>query len=294
MRRWLMLLTVLLALCPWALCEDRMSVVCTDFPCYDFARQVAGESAQVTMLLRPGGEAHAFDPTPADMLSIGESDLFVYIGGESDAWVEGILASLDGVNALRMMDAVEPLPEEDGDAEAPEYDEHIWLSPTNAVKMVGAVAEALCSADPAHAEAYGANAERYCDQIKAIDAEIRGLVAGARRRELVFADRFPFIYFTREYGLDHLAAFASCTADTEPSAQTLMMLIDRVAEDHLPAVYTIEMSTQAIARTVAEETGAQILTLHSMQTVTQEEFEAGESWVSLMKRNVAALGKGLN
>ena len=130
--------------------------------------------------------------------------------------------------------------------------------------------------------------------IMALDAEIRDIVAGAKRRELVFADRFPFAYLVREYGLDYLAAFPSCTADTEPSAQTVMALIQRVAEERIPVVYTIELSTQAIARTVAEETGAQILTLQSMQTVSQDDFDAGKTYVSIMRENIEALRKGLS
>lgn len=119
------------------------------------------------------------------------------------------------------------------------------------------------------------------------------MVEGATRRVLVFADRFPFVYLTREYGLDYMAAFHSCTADTEPGAQTVMALIDRVSSENIPAVYTIELSTHAVAKTVTEETGAGILTLHSMQTVTQEEFDAGESYVSLMRRNIEAIREGL-
>ena len=279
---------------------EGLSIVCTDFPCYDFARQAAGESAEIRMLLKPGTEAHAFDPTPTDILAIGEADLFVYIGGESDAWAEGILDSFggDGPATLRMMDCIDGLIEEEGEAHAhedgPEYDEHIWTSPVNAMAMARAAGEALASVDPDNAETYSANAEAYAETIGSLDAALRDMVANARRRTLVFADRFPFVYLTRTYGLDYLAAFPSCTADTEPSAQTVMSLINRVAQEHIPAIYTIEMSTQAIARTVAEETGAEILTLQSMQTVSEADFEAGASYVSIMSENLEALQKGLN
>lgn len=282
--------------------EGKLSVVCTDFPCYDFVRQAAGDRAEVSMLLKPGTEAHSYDPTPADILTIGEADLFVYIGGESDAWADGILDSFDGASGparLRMMDMVDGLIEEDAAGEAhaqyegPEYDEHIWTSPKNAARMALAAGEALAALDPDGAEAYRRDAEAYAGEIQRIDGEIEAIVRHAARRELVFADRFPFIYLVRDYGLDYMAAFTSCTADTEPSAQTVMALIRRVIEDKLPAVYTIELSTQAIARTIAEETGVEILTLHSMQTVSQDEFEAGATWVSIMARNVAALEKGL-
>jgi len=284
-----------------AMAGERLKVVATNFPCYDFARQVCGDGAEVTMLLKPGTEAHAYDPTPADILAMGNADLFVYIGGESDAWADGILASFDEGDrpaTLRMMDCVSDLVEED-DADAghhgavPEYDEHIWTSPVNAAAMVRALGEALAGLDGADADAFREAANAYAAQIEGIDGALRRLVEGAKRKTLVFADRFPFVYLTREYGLDYVAAFSSCTADTEPSAQTVMALIDRVVSEDIPAVYTIELSTQAVAKTVAEETGAGILTLHSMQTVTQDEFEAGESYVSLMQRNLEALGRGL-
>jgi len=284
-----------------AMAEERLYVVCTDFPCYDMVRSAAGERADVVMLLKPGTEAHSYDPSPADILSIGKADLFVCIGGESDAWVDGILSGLDAGHmptTIRMMDCVkDPIEEEEEDhahGGEPEYDEHIWTSPVNARQMALMAGEALGSVDPDHAAEYAENAAAYADQIDAIDREIRDLVESAARREMVFADRFPFAYFAREYGLDYLAAFNSCTADTEPSAQTVMALIDRVAKHGIPAVYTIELSTQSIARTIAEETGAEVLTMQSMQTVTQEDFEAGASYVSIMGENIEALRKGLN
>ena len=295
----IMVLTILLllALCAAAGAEGRLNVVAANFPCYDFARQVVGERGDVSLLIKPGVEVHSYEPSPADIVAIGEADLFVYIGGEGDAWAEGILAGFDdgGPARLRMMDAVTPLEEEepDGHHDAPEYDEHIWTSPKNAVAMVSALAEALGAIDPENAAAYADAAGEYIGQIDEIDRAFAGAVENGARPELVFADRFPFLYFTREYGLDYVAAFPSCTADTEPTPQTMLALIQRVAQDGIPAVYTIELSTGAVAKTVAEETGAKILTLHSLQTVTQEEFDAGESYVSIMWRNVDAVREGL-
>ena len=282
-----------------AFSEGQLSIVCTDFPCFDFARQVVGDLGSVTMLIHPGVEVHSFEPTPSDILSIGQADLFVYIGGESDAWADDILSGFDdeGPARLRMMDAVELLLEEEGEAEehdGPEYDEHIWTSPKNAAAMVRALADALCELDAADAEEYGRQATEYIRQIDAIDADFRAVVESGTRREMIFADRFPFLYFARAYGLDYTAAFPSCTSDTEPTPQILLSLIQKVERDGIPVVYAIELSTQAVAKTVAEETGARILTMHSMQTVTQAEFDAGESYVSLMRRNVEALREGLN
>ena len=302
MKRMAVLLVLALVIMAFpAMSEGRINVVATNFPCYDFARQVVGDRGTVTLLIKPGVEVHAYEPTPADIVAIGEADLFAYIGGEGDAWADTILSGFDGGDApatLRMMDAVSLLEEEGDDGhdahDGPEYDEHIWTSPKNAMAMVRAMADALCAVDGANAEAYRAAAEAYVDQIAALDAAFEEAVGNGARRELVFADRFPFLYFTRAYGLDYVAAFPSCTADTEPTPQILLKLIQRVAEDHIPVVYAIELSTQAVAKTVAEETGARILTLHSMQTVTQEEFDAGETYVSIMTRNLEAIREGLN
>lgn len=300
MKKMLILALALLALAvPPTAAERALHIVTTNFPCYDFARQVCGDGAEVTMLLKPGTEAHAYDPTPADIVAIGECDLFVYIGGESDAWADSILSGFDGKDApatARMMEAVTPLEEAGGHGshDAPEYDEHIWTSPKNAMAMVAALSDALCEVDAAGAEAYRAAARDYIARIAEIDAAFEDAVANGTRRELVFADRFPFLYFTKAYGLDYVAAFPSCTADTEPTPQTMLNLIQRVTEDHIPVVYAIEMSTQAVAKTIAEETGAGILTLHSMQTVTQDEFDAGETYVSIMARNLEAVREGLN
>lgn len=300
MKRFVMLALALLLGCGASLAEAGPKVVAANFPCYDFARQVMGDRGEVSLLIHPGVEVHSYEPTPADIISIGEADLFVYIGGEGDAWAGNILEGFDGAGGpatLRMMDAVTPLEEPhdgDHDEHAPEYDEHIWTSPKNAMAMVTALSEALSGLDAENADAYRAGAEAYNRQIAEIDAAFKAAVAEGARRELVFADRFPFLYLTREYGLEYVAAFPSCTADTEPTPQTMLNLIQRVEADGIPVVYVIEMSTQAVARAVAEETGARILPLHSLQTVTQAEFDAGESYVSLMSRNVEAVREGLN
>ena len=296
--KWIIALALLVALSGVAMAEGGLKVVATDFPCYDFARQVVKDRGEVTMLIHPGVEVHSYEPSPSDILLIGQADLFVYIGGEGDAWAENILSGFDGEApaCLRMMEAVDPIEEED-DAHGhdwPEYDEHIWTSPKSAMRMVQALSDALCAVDPDSAGAYRSAAAGYAEQIAEIDADFEQVVADGARREIVFADRFPFLYFVREYALDYAAAFHSCTSDTEPTPQVIMALIQRIAQDGIPVVYTIEMSTQAIARTIAEETGARILTMHSLQTVTQDEFDAGESYVSLMWNNVEALREGLN
>ena len=285
------------------LAEDgKLSVVVTDFPCYDFARAAAGDMAEITMLIKPGSEVHSYEPTLSDVIAMTEADLFIYIGGESDSWVDNMLASIggDAPQTLRMFDCVEACDDDDhenhdhADGHEHEYDEHIWTSPVNAMEMVDAVCEALTEIDSANADYYRQNAAEYNGQIAGIDTQIRELVKNAARTELIFGDRFPFLYLAREYGLTYHAAFPGCAAETEPSAQTIMELIMKVAKDNIPVVYVIEMSTGNVASAIAEETGAEIVTLHSIQNVSADEFEAGETYVSIMQKNVEALRKGLN
>lgn len=284
-----------------------LRIVCTSFPCYDFARAVAGDRGEIQLLIKPGAEVHSYEPTPSEVLSIAECDLFVYIGGESDAWVRSILDSFGNAapRTLRFFDCIEGIEEEekegmtladghDHGAGEVEYDEHIWTSPVNAAAMVNALRDALCAIRPEAADAFAGNAERYADGIMELDGEIRATVDSAARRELIFADRFPFLYFVREYGLEYCAAFPSCAAESEPSAKTLAYLIERVKTDGIPAVYTIELSSGRTAQAISEETGAKVLTMQSIQNVSEADFSAGENYLTLMRRNLEALREGLN
>ena len=240
-------------------------------------------------------DTHTYEPTPADAKAVYEADVLIYIGGTSDAWVEDMLTGAPDVAAVRLMDSVQPLEEAHAEHghEDISYDEHIWTSPVNMRAMLASVAEALCAADPQNAETYRANAEACDAELARLDQTFRDLVAGASRTELVFADRFPFLYFAREYSLSYVSAFSGCSEESQPSVQAVAALIDAVEQDGVPVVYVIEMSTGDVARAVSEQTGAEIVEMHSCQSVTGEEFEAGETYLSLMERNVEALRKGL-
>ena len=307
----------------------KLQIVTTLFPYYDFARAIAQDRADVTLLLSPGREAHSFEPTPLDAVTISEADVFLYNGGEGEYWVESMLdaAGEHIAVASRMMDYVDALNEEyvegmqgaDGhdhdhehgshddhddhdhdheedehDSDEVEYDEHIWTSPKNAVVLCRAVCDAICKADPANEDFYRANCDGYCAQIEALDARFAALCESAPRRLLIFADRFPMLYFCREYGLDYRAAFHGCSGDTEPSLATIKFLIDKVEDEDIPVVYTIDFGTKKVAGVVSECTGAAIETLYSMQTVSRADFDAGETYLTLMERNFEALRKGLN
>lgn len=304
----------------------KLQIVTTLFPYYDFARAIAQDRADVTLLLSPGREAHSFEPTPLDAVTISEADVFLYNGGEGEYWVESMLGAAGENIAVvaRMMDYVDALNEEyvegmqgaDGhdhdhehgshddhdhdheedehDSDEIEYDEHIWTSPKNAVVLCRAVCDAICKADPANEDFYRTNCDDYCAQLEALDARFASLCESAPRRLLIFADRFPMLYFCREYGLDYRAAFHGCSGDTEPSLATIKFLIDKVEDENIPVVYTIDFGTKKVAAVVSECTGAAIETLYSMQTVSRADFDAGETYLTLMERNFEALRKGLN
>ena len=315
--------------------DGRLRVVATLFPYYDFARAVAGDRADVTLLLSPGREAHSFEPTPLDAVTISRADIFIYNGGEGEVWADDMLDAVgeDIGTVLRMMDFVDAREEEfsegmqgadshdhahdhdhdhdehdahdhedhdyaehdhdHDDSDEIEYDEHIWTSPANAIVLCRAVADALCAADAENEDFYRANCEDYCVQLEALDADFRALRASAARDLLVFADRFPFLYFCEEYDLNYRAAFHGCSGDTEPSLATLKYLIDKVNDEHIPVVYTIDLSSQKVAEAVSECTGARIERLWSMQTVSRADFDAGETYLTLMRRNYEALKGGL-
>ena len=284
--------------------DTRLSIVTTLFPAYDFAREIAGERASVSLLVPPGAEVHSFEPTARDMIRIQESSLFFCNGGESEAWVEELLADQE-IETLVMLDCVDALEEEiregmqeiheeeEEGEEGPEYDEHVWTSPVNARRICEALCERLCALDPEGEREYRANLARYAAQLEELDAAFRETVESGSRRTLIFADRFPVRYFVEEYGLDYYAAFPGCADDTEPSAKTVAFLIDKVREEEIPVVFTIEFSNEKMADVICEDTGCRKLRFHSCHNVTAEELENGVSYLQLMGENVTALKEAL-
>lgn len=277
--------------------QEKLSVVTTIFPAYDFARQVFGDTAEVTMLLKPGTESHTYDPTARDIVKIDNCDLFIYNGGESDSWVEGILEAAEGVKALRMMDAVEAIeeeiaegmePEESEESGETEYDEHIWTSPKNAAEIVESIKCAAAEISPENKAVYDAAAEKYIGEINALDRDFSELFEN-ESRYFVFGDRFPLLYFFKEYGLNYYAAFPGCGSETEPSARTIGFLLDKLEEDTVRAVFYIELSNHKLADTLAKDKGLGTEEFHTCHNITAEDFEAGETYVSLMRRNYEML-----
>lgn len=276
--------------------ETKLQIVCTSFPAYDFAREIAGDRAELTLLIKPGSEVHSYEPTPKDMIRIQESDLFICNGGESEQWAKTLVTP--ELNTIYMMDCVDTVEEsadgiynaEDGE---PELDEHVWTSPLNAIKISEEICNALCKLDTNNAEEYKMNFAAYKAQLMALDREFRQVIKNSGKHTLVFADRFPMRYFALEYGLDCYAAFPGCSSETEPSAKTVAYLIDRVREDKIPAVLYMEFSNQKMADVICEDTGCKKLPFYSAHSVSAEQFKQGVSYLDLMRINLNSLKEAL-
>ncbi len=273
--------------------SSRLLIVTTLFPQYDFARQIAGEYADVTLLLPPGTESHTFEPTPADIACIGEADLFVYTGDAMEPWAARILETVP----VRSVDlsACVPLHEEEHDHghDHGGVDPHIWTSPQNARRMARSLADALCEADSLHAEEYHRRADAYDEELARLDETFHEIVDGAGRNELIFGGRFALHYFTEEYGLTPLSAYDSCSEEAEPSARAVARLIDHVREERIPVIYYEELTDPRVARVICEETGARLRLFHSCHNVSREELRQGVTYLSLMRQNAAYLREGL-
>lgn len=290
---------------------EKLNIVTTIYAPYDFARQIVGDNAELTMLLKPGTETHSYEPTPQDIITIQNCDVFIYVGGENDEWVDDVLASVadDDLEVVKLLDvvdaveeeAVEGMEAEEEEAEAEEeaeeeveWDEHVWTSPKNAILISKTLEEKFAARDSANADTYQKNLDSYVGKLEELDAEFTKVVDSAARKVVVFGDRFPLSYFVDAYGLDYYAAFPGCSSDTEASAATIAFLTDKVQEEQIPVVFKIELSNGNIAETIAEATGAKVLTFYSCHNVSKEDFEAGMSYTDFMWKNVDSLKEALN
>lgn len=296
--------------------EDKLSIVTTIFPQYDFVREIAGDNVNLTMLLKPGSESHSYEPTPKDIITIQNCDVFIYVGGESESWAEDILDSLDTekikiISLLDCVDVVEEVivegmehnhdhahveqdeHEQDKHAKEVEYDEHVWTSPKNAIKIVNRINDTLCSLDEKNKDIYNKNTMDYITKLEELDSLLRNITDNSSRKTLVFGDRFPFRYLADEYGLEYYAAFPGCSTETEASVATVAFLIDKVKNDNIPVVFNIELSNGKMADTICEATNAKKLLLHSCHNITKKDFEAGIGYLDLMKANANNLREAL-
>ena len=294
-----------------------ISVVTTIFPEYDWVRQIVGsnDNVEITMLLDNGVDLHSYQPTADDIMKIASCDLFIYVGGESDEWVEDALAEStnpdmkvinlletlgDKVQEEEVVEGLEAEEEEEdgeeGEEEEVEYDEHVWLSLKNAEILVDEIANQLAAIDADSADTYKTNAGNYVSELTALDEKYATAVSEGNTDTILFGDRFPFRYLVDDYGLNYYAAFVGCSAETEASFETITFLAGKVDELGLSTVFTIENSDQKIAETIISNSNskdAQILTMDSMQTTTSADVENGVTYLGVMESNLKALSEGL-
>ena len=302
--------------------EDTLKIVATIFPEYDWVMNILGDNpanADVLLLLDNGTDLHSFQPTVQDILNISSCDLLIYVGGESDAWINDVLreAVNKDMKTVCLMDVLENSvkeeelvqgmqegrpgtvnnrSEEDCAEEEPEYDEHVWLSLRNAALIVDSIEKALEELDPGNAQTYRDNAAAYKSKLDSLDEEYRKVISESPLDTLLFADRFPFRYLTDDYGLSYYAAFAGCSAETEASFNTIVFLIEKVDELSLPAVLIIDGADDRLAQTIVRSTRSKtqdILTLNSLQSITSKDIRNGASYLSAMEENLEVLKKAL-
>lgn len=310
-------ITVLLSLCSCRsnITEDeKLKIVCTAFPQYDFVRSILGSDENVSLLIKNGSDLHGFEPTAKDIVEIRTADMFVYVGGASDVWVERAVNATENPNlrSVAIMDFVETLSLEDieslehgghhahdhsthdHDHSPEDADEHIWLSLKNAISIVNALCDEICALDSANAEKYKANTQEYTEKLEALDEDYQKVFGEAEKDVLLFADRFPFGYLTHDYGIAHIAAFTGCSSESEVTAETFIRLIEQTKEHDLNYVLILEGSDGRTARTVCEATGAKALTVDSCQTVSEDDILNGANYLDIMTNNLEIFKEALN
>jgi zinc transport system substrate-binding protein len=297
--------------------DDKLNIVCTTFPQYDWLLNItegAGDDVALTLLMDKGGDLHNFQPSALDIAKVSGCDVFIYVGGESDVWVEDALK--EAINpdlvAINMMEVVEnygALYEEEHfegvqednayhehGEEDNEYDEHIWLSLRNAAVLVEHICDIISEVDSENAALYSENCDKYVDELLALDKEYINVVNQSANNTLLFADRFPFRYMVEDYGLEYYAAFEGCSAETEASFNTVAYLSDRLSLLGLNAVSVIDGSDKRLAHVIIENSDnkdSQIVVFDSMQSVSKSDIEKGVTYLSAMKNNLTALRTAL-
>lgn len=290
---------------------DKISIVATIFPQYDWVRRIIGENAdkfELTLLLDNGVDLHSYRATADDIIKITGCDILIYVGGESDKWLDDMLnknenKNMTAINLLEVLgdkaveeelkEGMQGEEEEDGeDEEEAEYDEHIWLSLKNAAYLCPVICDAICKADTENKAVYEKNTEKYVSELNALDLKYKEAVDSASTKTLLFGDRFPFRYMTNDYGLDYYAAFIGCSAESEASFETIMFLAKKVDELSLKSVCKIEGSDGKIAETVkstAKSADLSVITFDSMQSTTANDVKDGVTYLSVMEKNLEAL-----
>ena len=307
MKKILSLILIICLVIPFAACAQsgtdngKLKIVTSLFPHYDFARQIVGDKADVTLLLPPGTESHTFDPSAIDIYNITSSDIFIYTGQNMEAWAERVISSVgdDGPIIVDTSSGIELLQNSAHDHESEEhehiYDPHIWLNPLNAVKMLDNILEAICQVDPENEEFYRENAKRYRDEILLLDSDIERTISESTHSTdtLVFGGKFAYIYFFERYDLNYISAYKTCSTETEPSLTTIYEIVQYINKNGVHHIFKEELSEGKVVNTIAEQTGIEVMVFSTVHNVTKSEFDSGVTYVNIMYQNLSAIRRAL-
>lgn len=283
--------------------DKKFTVVTTVFPLYDFAKNIAGDHADVFLLLPPGVESHGFEPGPEDIVKINRAGVFIYTGEHMEPWAGKILKSIDNkglvvADSSKGISLIEKSGEE-GHEDAyrhgkdEEMDPHIWLDFANAQKMADNILEGFIKADAANADAYRKNAERYKIILSALDNKFREGLASCSSKYFIHGGHYAFGYMARRYGLNYISAYHGFSPDSEPSAKRLAELIRKMKKNNIKHIFYEELVSPRVADTIAKETGAGLLQLHAAHNITKEEWDRGVTFTDLMEQTLGNLKAGL-
>lgn len=305
MKKLLNIIFVLIIIFTFSGCKNNTNekmIVTTNFPSYDLARAITKNSDwNVKMLLKPGSEMHDYEPSPQDIIDIEKSKIFIYTGGDSDEWIKNLLGNLNlkETKVIKLMDLVDLQNEEivagmDIEEDEEEMDEHVWTNPLNDIVLLNNIKDEIIKLDFDNKLLYEENTNNYINKLNKIDNEIKEIVNNAKRKIIVFGDRFPLLYFAKQYGLTYYAAFPGCSHATEASSKTLSFLINKIKSEKIPVIFHIELSNNRIATMISEETGAKIKEFHTAHNILQKDFDDGITIIDLFERNIKVLKEALN
>lgn len=290
--------------------EEKIKIIATLFPQYDFAKQIGGDKVEVSLLLTPGTETHTYEPTPQDIINVNKADLYIYTGKYMEPWSDKIANSI--TSDTEVLDASKNInlineeqfeeehnttdinEEEHDNSHHHEYDPHIWLNPQNAIGMVKNIEKELCSIDPQNKEYYQKNAENYIKQLTNLDNEIETTIKESKKNKIAFGGTFAYAYFIQRYNLQYVSAYDSCGENSEPSVTKVKEVIDYMKENDINVIFYQELSAGKIADTISKETGAAKLVFHTIHNASQEEINNGETYISLMQKNLQNLKQALS
>lgn len=281
--------------------DDKINVVTSLFPEYDFVRQIGKEKVNVKILLPPGTESHTYEPTPKDIVEINNAKLFCYTSDEMEPWAAKIATSIDSNTQImqagkdiNMIKVEEDNDHEEEHAHEHEYDPHIWLNPLNAIQMVKNITDKLCEISPENEEYFRNNSLEYIKELENLDNEINEVVSTSKRNKLVFGGEFAYIYFLNRYNLEYATAYDGCGEGAEPSAIKVKEIVDTINNEKIPVIFYEELSAGKIANMIADETEAKALVFHTAHNVTSNELEEGTTYISIMKNNLENIKEALN